>query len=159
MKAKDDEVVVFGWMEYPSRQARDAAGEKMRSDPRMKEMGETMPFDGKRMIFGGFESIVDEANGDRGGYLDGYLVPVPEGKKEAYRELAQKAAQVFKEVDADDALDDPDVDAAFVENGALLDVQLDERGQLARFAARLSEAAGIAADLAYAFKAQAKECS
>ena len=66
----------------------------------MKDMGETMPFDGKRMIFGGFESIVDETGGARGGYLDGYLVPVPEGKKEAYRELAQKAAQVFKEYGA-----------------------------------------------------------
>jgi uncharacterized protein YbaA (DUF1428 family) len=100
VKAKDDEVVVFGWMEYPSRQVRDAANEKMMSDPRMKDMGETMPFDGKRMIFGGFESIVDEANGDRGGYLDGYLVAVPEGNKQAYSEMAQKAAQVFKEYGA-----------------------------------------------------------
>jgi len=104
VKAKDDEVVVFGWMEYPSREVRDAANEKMRNDPRMKQMGETMPFDGMRMIFGGFESIVDEAvdeaKGARGGYLDGYLVPVPEGNKEAYRELAQMAAGVFKEYGA-----------------------------------------------------------
>jgi uncharacterized protein YbaA (DUF1428 family) len=100
VKAKDDEVVVFGWMEYPSRQARDAANEKMRSDPRMQEMGAAMPFDGQRMIFGGFESIVDEADGDRGGYLDGYLVPVPEGNKQTYRDMAQKAAQVFREYGA-----------------------------------------------------------
>ena len=100
VKAEHDEGVVFGWMEYPSRQARDAANEKMRSDPRMKDMGEAMPFDGQRMIFGGFESIVDETGGDRGGYLDGYLVPVPEGNKQAYREMAQKAADVFKEYGA-----------------------------------------------------------
>ncbi|MGH8193778.1 MAG: DUF1428 domain-containing protein [Woeseiaceae bacterium] len=100
VKAKEDEVVVFGWMEYPSRQARDAANEKMMSDPRMKEMGAAMPFDGQRMIFGGFESMVDETGGDRGGYLDGYLVPVPEGNKQAYREMAQKAADVFKEYGA-----------------------------------------------------------
>jgi uncharacterized protein YbaA (DUF1428 family) len=100
VKAKEDEVVVFGWMEYPSRQARDAANEKMRSDPRMQEMGAAMPFDGQRMIFGGFEPIVDETRGDRGGYLDGYLVPVSEGNKQAYRELAQKSAEVFKDYGA-----------------------------------------------------------
>jgi len=38
---------------------RDAANQKMMSDPRMKTMGETMPFDGKRMIFGGFVPVVD----------------------------------------------------------------------------------------------------
>jgi uncharacterized protein YbaA (DUF1428 family) len=45
-------------MEFPSREVRDAALEKMMSDPRMGEIGE-MPFDGKRMIFGGFEGLVD----------------------------------------------------------------------------------------------------
>jgi uncharacterized protein YbaA (DUF1428 family) len=100
VKAKADEVVVFGFMEYPSRKVRDAANEKMMSDPRMKNMGETMPFDGKRMIFGGFEAIVDEGNGGRGNYLDGYLVPVPEGKKQAYLDLAQKAARIFQEYGA-----------------------------------------------------------
>ncbi len=50
VKAKEDEVVVLGWFEYPSKQVRDAANEKMRSDPRMKEMGASMPFDGQRML-------------------------------------------------------------------------------------------------------------
>jgi uncharacterized protein YbaA (DUF1428 family) len=59
VKAKDDEIVVFSWFEYPSKEARDAANKKMMSDPRMKEMGEKMPFDGKRMIFGGFVPILD----------------------------------------------------------------------------------------------------
>ncbi len=52
--------VVFSWIEYPSKEVRDAANQKMMSDPRMKEFGESMPFDGKRMIYGGFESIIDE---------------------------------------------------------------------------------------------------
>jgi uncharacterized protein YbaA (DUF1428 family) len=60
VQAKDDEVVVFSWMEYPSKEARDAAGQKMMSDPRMKAMGEQMPFDAKRMIYGGFAPILDE---------------------------------------------------------------------------------------------------
>lgn len=59
-----------------------------------------MPFDAMRMIFGGFESIVDEGNGDRGGYFDGYLVPVPEGSREPYRKVAQLAAEVFREYGA-----------------------------------------------------------
>lgn len=97
VKAKPDEVVVFSWFEYPSKDARDAANQKMRSDPRMKEMGSNMPFDGKRMIFGGFKPFVDEASGGAMGYTDGFLVPVPAGNKEAYREIAAKVAAVFKE--------------------------------------------------------------
>jgi len=58
VKAKDGEVVVFGWFEYPSKEIRDSATEKMMSDPRMKAMGD-MPFDGKRMIFGGFVPILE----------------------------------------------------------------------------------------------------
>lgn len=58
VKAKEDETVVFSWMEWPSRDAHDAAMKKMETDPRFKEMGE-MPFDGKRMIFGGFVPVVD----------------------------------------------------------------------------------------------------
>ena len=57
--AKDDEVVVFSWIEYPSKEVRDAANQKMMTDPRMRAMGEQMPFDGKRMIFGGFMPILD----------------------------------------------------------------------------------------------------
>ena len=82
------------------KKVRDAAIEKMMSDPRMKAMGASMPFDGQRMIFGGFAPIVDEKAGERGGYFDGYIVPVPSGNKDAYRDMAQKAADVFKEYGA-----------------------------------------------------------
>lgn len=95
VQAREDEVVVFSWFEYPSRAARDAANRKIMSDPRMEEMGADMPFDGKRMIVGGFDAIVDETGEGAMGYADGYLVPVPAGNKEAYRALAAKASQVF----------------------------------------------------------------
>jgi len=94
--ARPDEKVVFSWFEYPDKAARDAANEKMTNDPRMKEMGASMPFDGKRMIFGGFEAIVEEGS-SKGGYTDGFVVPVPERKKDAYRELASKMAKVFRQ--------------------------------------------------------------
>ena len=57
VQAKPDETVVFSWIEWPDKATRDAAMLKLRSDPRM--MAEPMPFDGKRMIFGGFATVVD----------------------------------------------------------------------------------------------------
>ena len=94
--ATEDEDVVFSWFEYPDKATRDSANERMMSDPRMKEMGETMPFDGKRMIVGGFDAIVEEGSGS-GGYTDGFVVPVPEGKTDAYQQLAAKMAKVFRQ--------------------------------------------------------------
>jgi uncharacterized protein YbaA (DUF1428 family) len=94
--AKPDEKVVFSWFEYPNKAARDQTNQKIMSDPRMKEMGSTMPFDGKRMIVGGFDAIVEEGSAT-GGYTDGFVVPVPEGKRDAYRELAAKMAKVFRQ--------------------------------------------------------------
>jgi uncharacterized protein YbaA (DUF1428 family) len=100
VQAKEDETVVFSWFEYPSKEARNAANAKMMSDPRMEEMGAWMPFDGKRMIMGGFESILDEGGGGEAGYVDGFLVAVPSVNKAAYREMAAKAAAVFLEYGA-----------------------------------------------------------
>ena len=100
VQAKEDETVVFSWMEYPDKATYEAANKKMKDDPRMKEMFSNMPFDGKRVIFGGFDSIVDEANGGSSGYADGYVVPVPKSNKKAYRDMATKAADVFKEYGA-----------------------------------------------------------
>ncbi len=58
VKCKQDETVVFSWIVWPSRAARDEANKKAMDDSRMQAMKD-MPFDGKRMIFGGFETIVD----------------------------------------------------------------------------------------------------
>src|ERR1044072_6734990 len=62
VKAEEGETVVYSWFEYPDRATRDAANEKMMSDPRMAEMGANMPFDGKRMIVAGFAPIVQEGD-------------------------------------------------------------------------------------------------
>ena len=97
VQAKDDETVVFSWFEYPDKATRDAANQKMMSDPRMAAMGAEMPFDAKRMIIGGFDSIVDDRADGSMGYADGYVLPVPDGNKEAYRALAEKASQVFRD--------------------------------------------------------------
>jgi uncharacterized protein YbaA (DUF1428 family) len=54
VKAEPDEVVVFSWVRWSSKAARDAGNEKVMADPRMQMKPEEMPFDGKRMIYGGF---------------------------------------------------------------------------------------------------------
>lgn len=59
VQAKDDEVVVFSWITYPSREKRDEINKKVMDDPRIKDGFKDMPFDGKRMIFGGFNSFLD----------------------------------------------------------------------------------------------------
>lgn len=58
---KEDETVVFSWITYESREHRDQVNAKVMSDPRMADMmkPEAMPFDGKRMIYGGFDTLVD----------------------------------------------------------------------------------------------------
>jgi len=58
VQLKDDEVVFFSWIVYNSREERDAVNAKVMQDPRMGDMMETMPFDGKRMIMGGFVPFV-----------------------------------------------------------------------------------------------------
>lgn len=62
VQAKDDETVVFSWVEWPDKATRDAGMKKMMdgSDPRMDPEKNPMPFDGKRMIFGGFVPVVTQ---------------------------------------------------------------------------------------------------
>ena len=58
VKAEPGESVVFSWIVWPSKAARDERGKKVMADPRMQP-GSEMPFDGKRLIYGGFEPILD----------------------------------------------------------------------------------------------------
>jgi uncharacterized protein YbaA (DUF1428 family) len=60
VKAKPEETVVFAYVVYKDRQHRDEVNAKVMADPRMKEMeGKSMPFDGKRMFWGGFDGLVE----------------------------------------------------------------------------------------------------
>ncbi len=58
VQAGDDEVIVFSWIVYESRASRDAVMEKVMADPRLKAMMDSPAFDGKRMIFGGFQPFL-----------------------------------------------------------------------------------------------------
>ena len=61
LQLKDDEVAVVAWVVYASRADRDKAMEKVMADPRLADMmkHENMPFDGARMFWGGFSSMVE----------------------------------------------------------------------------------------------------
>ncbi len=60
VQCKLDETVVFAWIIWPSREARDSGMQKVMADPRAQPDKNPMPFDGQRMIFGGFEVLVDQ---------------------------------------------------------------------------------------------------
>jgi len=57
VKLEEGEQVVFSWITWPDKASADAAWEKMQNDPAMQDMD--MPFDGKRMIWGGFETVFE----------------------------------------------------------------------------------------------------
>ncbi|MBV9252505.1 MAG: DUF1428 family protein [Acetobacteraceae bacterium] len=88
----DGEKVVFSWLVWPDKATADAGHDKMMADERMKAMDmANMPFDGKRMIHGGFTPFVGGPTGAWGasGYVTGYVIPVPEGSKDKYRQLSE----------------------------------------------------------------------
>ncbi len=58
VQLKAGETVVFSWIAYRSRRHRDAVNAEVMNDPRMARMGEQMPFDGRRMFWGGFKTIL-----------------------------------------------------------------------------------------------------
>jgi uncharacterized protein YbaA (DUF1428 family) len=59
VQAKEDEVVAFSWIAYASREQRDSINAKVMADPRLKNEMSNMPFDGKRLIYGGFETFLE----------------------------------------------------------------------------------------------------
>lgn len=99
VQAQADETIVFSWFEYPDRATRDAANAAVMADPRMEAMAASMPFDGKRMIMGGFDAILDDGSG-KGGYVDGVVTPVPHANKDAYHAMATRTSAIFREFGA-----------------------------------------------------------
>ncbi len=71
VKLEDGEKVVFTWLLWPDKSTCDGAHEQMASDPRVKEFGEQIPFDRKRMIVGGFEPIVRFSSFENKSKLEG----------------------------------------------------------------------------------------
>lgn len=102
--AREDEVVAFAWVQWADKAARTAgmaAIDKLfETDPRFDETKNPVPFDGKRMIFGCFEPVVEEGEHRDGSYVQGFIVPVPAGNKEAYRKAALDMWHIMKDYGA-----------------------------------------------------------
>lgn len=98
------EGLVFSWIRWPDRATCDAAAEKMMSDGRMT-MPDPMPFDGKRMIYAGFDTVVDQGSGGAIGYVDGIVAAVANDKREAFLEHARFTADMFAEQGATRVVD------------------------------------------------------
>jgi uncharacterized protein YbaA (DUF1428 family) len=66
--ANEGEAIVFGWVEFESREARDLANEKVATDPRMVDLvsSSSSGFDAERMAYGGFQSFVRSSNSNAG---------------------------------------------------------------------------------------------
>jgi len=97
VKATPEEKIVFSWHEYASKSIAEEANKKIMSDPRMAEIGKDMPFDGQRMIYGGFEGILERGQRGRASYIDGSLVPTPGDSRPAYLAYAEKVAGILME--------------------------------------------------------------
>ena len=100
VKAKDDETVVFSWIVWPDKATRETGMEKLMADPIFDPATNPVPFDGKRMIFGGFEIIVGEAGPAKTyqakSYVGGFVLAVPTANKEKYRKYADAARPVVE---------------------------------------------------------------
>ena len=102
--AQDDETVAFSWIEWPDKATRDDVMGRMdelaKTDERCDPAKNPMPFDGKRMIYGGFEPIVEQGGAAIDSYVQGFVIPVPAGRREDYRKLAEDAWVMFKDCGA-----------------------------------------------------------
>jgi uncharacterized protein YbaA (DUF1428 family) len=102
--ARDDETVVFSWIEWPDKARRDDVMSRMeeigKTDERLNPQKNPMPFDGKRMIYGGFEPIVEQGEYTPNSYIQGFIVPVPAGKRQDYRKMATDAWAMFNDYGA-----------------------------------------------------------
>ncbi len=96
VQAKDDETVVLAWVWWPDKATCDAAAGKMMADDRMKP-SDPMPFDGQRLIYGGFEVSFDTGNGGRFGYVDNVVASAPDDNPQRFIDRTAKMAGLFQE--------------------------------------------------------------
>lgn len=95
VNARDDESIVFSWIAWPDKATAEAAWKSMQGDPAMNEMPD-MPFDGSRMIFGGFSPVFEQGSDTGAGYYQGFTLAVPEENKSAYADMAGQGWQMFR---------------------------------------------------------------
>jgi uncharacterized protein YbaA (DUF1428 family) len=103
VQAKDDETVLFSWIEYPDKATRQQAYGQMHANSGDKPS--EMPFDGQRMVWSGFEIINEAGPGGKTGYIDGVILPVPSASKDRYLEFCRACADAMVEQGATRVVD------------------------------------------------------
>lgn len=101
---KEGETVMFSWIIWPDRAARDAGNEAVMADPGLGGPGMEMPFDGLRMIYGGFAHLLGDALA-KPGLINGTVLPVPADKRADYTSAAKKMEDLFVECGAISVVD------------------------------------------------------
>lgn len=100
VQAKPEEAVIFSWYSWPSRSAQDDAMRLAMKDPRLGPEQNPMPFDGKRVIYGTFEPLLEIGAPQEGGYFDGFVIPVPKSARDDFRAMANACDPIFAEYGA-----------------------------------------------------------
>lgn len=100
---KPGETALFSWVTWPDKATRDAAWQAMVAEMPANVPPE-MPFDGSRMIYGGFSVLFGDPR-LQVGYIDGTVLPVPAGRRGAYTDAAARLAEVFREHGARSVVD------------------------------------------------------
>lgn len=105
VEAREDEAVAFAWIEWPDKATRDAGlaqvSEMAATDSRVSMEHNPPPFDGGRLIFGGFSTILDLGARVANGYVQGFVLAVPENRQEAYRTLEEESWPYFRDLGAE----------------------------------------------------------
>lgn len=96
VQKRDGETVLFSWVEWPAKNVRDAGMKALEQDDRTKTL--VMPFDGKRLIYGGFSPVVEEGSAKTTGYVDGIVAPF--ANRAAFIKTASGTARLFREYGA-----------------------------------------------------------
>lgn len=97
VQAGADETVVFSWYIWPSKSAHDAVMQGPMTDPRLNPETNPMPFDGKRVVFGAFEPVLELGCPRPGGYIDGFVIAVKRDHREAFIAFARACDPIFVE--------------------------------------------------------------
>jgi uncharacterized protein YbaA (DUF1428 family) len=102
--AREDESIVFSWIEWPGKAPQQAMygrmDELVKTDERFDPEKNPMPFDGGRMIYGSFEPLLEAGAITAAPYVQGFIIAVPEGNKDAYYKAAVAMWEIMKDYGA-----------------------------------------------------------
>ena len=101
VQARDDEIVLFSWIEWPDKTRRDAGMAAAMKDPRLSPDNNPRPFDGKRLIYGGFAPLLELGDASTPmSYVDGFVLVAATADKQAFTDYARTFDTIFMELGA-----------------------------------------------------------